>query len=95
LSEKDPVEILRNGTALLHDLLARHGFSRAPIKSGLGSGGAFACTEFRRGDRRLELHFGKASDLSSITFLTRRSRMRTTCGRSWANGGEVITRFLQ
>jgi len=51
------VEIVRNGAAVLNDLLARHGFLQCPIESGAGSGGAFAVTEFRRGDRRLELHF--------------------------------------
>jgi hypothetical protein len=57
MSEADVAEIIRNGTALLQDLLGRHGFSQDPIKSGSGSGGAFASTGFRRGDRELELHF--------------------------------------
>jgi hypothetical protein len=57
LTETDVVEIVRAGTAMLNALLARYGFSQAPIKSGIGSGGAFASTGFRRGERRLELHF--------------------------------------
>jgi hypothetical protein len=34
-----------------------HGFVYTQTSVGVGSGGSFASGEFRRGDRRLELHF--------------------------------------
>jgi hypothetical protein len=53
----NPVETLRDGAAELAPALTLHGFQFVPTGSGVGSGGHYATGEFRRGDRRLELHF--------------------------------------
>ena len=53
----NPVETLRSGAAVLSEVLAPHGFRFVETLSGRGSGGDFATGEFRRGNRRLELHF--------------------------------------
>jgi hypothetical protein len=42
---------------MLNQVLAPHGFRFVENVSGVGSGGEFATGEFRRGNRRLELHF--------------------------------------
>jgi hypothetical protein len=50
------VETLRVGASKLGAVLTPHGFHFVETGSGLGSGGHFASGEFRREDRRLELH---------------------------------------
>lgn len=52
-----PEEILQLGVALLDPLLAAHGFTFRAHGAGSSSGGPFASGEFKRDDRRLELHF--------------------------------------
>jgi hypothetical protein len=52
----NPTEVLRNGAAELTDILGSHGFRFEVTASGSSSGGQFASGEFRRQDRRLELH---------------------------------------
>lgn len=51
-----PREAMLQGAALLEPVLAPHGFAFVLTSEGRGSGGDFACGEFVRGDRRLELH---------------------------------------
>jgi hypothetical protein len=53
----NPLKILRDGRQLLDPVLEKHGFEWAPGESGTSSGGDFACGEYVRGDRRLEIHF--------------------------------------
>lgn len=50
-------EMLQRGSALLNPLLFAYGFTFHTVGSGGSSGGSFAFGEFRRDDRRLELHF--------------------------------------
>jgi hypothetical protein len=50
-------EMLQRGSELLDTLLSAHGFTFYTLYSGGSSGGPFASGEFRRDDRRLELHF--------------------------------------
>lgn len=52
----DPRQVLGLGAQELALLLAPAGFQFAGAGTGSGSGGPFASGEFRRGDRRLELH---------------------------------------
>jgi hypothetical protein len=52
----NPVEVLQLGAVELASILDVHGFEFVHTKAGHSSGGAFASGEFRRGDRRLELH---------------------------------------
>lgn len=53
----NPVEILRKGAIELEPALGPEGFEFVQTGSGRGSGGDFAIGIFRRGDRKLELHF--------------------------------------
>ena len=53
----NPTEILVAGARELMPLLTRDGFAFVPTGSGPSSGGNYASGEFRRDDRRLELHF--------------------------------------
>src|SRR5690349_10506424 len=53
----NPRTILEDGAAVLHNVLAPHGFHFEFREEALGSGGHFAWGEFVRDDRRLELHF--------------------------------------
>ncbi len=50
---------------ILQELMSSHGFTYFPGSAGTGSGGTFAVGEFRRGDRRLELHFRRSLGLVS------------------------------
>ena len=50
-------ETLQRGSALLAPLLLRHGFLFEVVDTGGSSGGHFASGEFKRGARRLKLHF--------------------------------------
>ena len=54
---KNPLKILQDGRQILDPVLEKHGFKWVPGKSGTSSGGDFACGEYVRGDRRLEVHF--------------------------------------
>jgi hypothetical protein len=57
MTQAEAKELLQSGTLILKDILAEHRFKIGAIKSGIGSGGSFASCEFRRGNRRLRLHF--------------------------------------
>jgi hypothetical protein len=52
-----PAVILQAGINELDIIMVPHGFAFVPIHEGRSSGGKFANGEYRRGDRRLELHF--------------------------------------
>jgi hypothetical protein len=51
-----PSELLARGAAELAEVLGPAGFAFAETEEGIGSGEALATGEFRKGDRRLELH---------------------------------------
>lgn len=53
----DPTEQLLAGAKILEPIMGRYGFQFKLLKSGSGSGGAFACGHYVNGDRRLELHY--------------------------------------
>jgi hypothetical protein len=51
------VIVLRDGAAIVGAVLAPQGFRRSTVRSGPSSGGLYASCEFRRGKRRLRMHF--------------------------------------
>jgi hypothetical protein len=55
-----PRELLDRGVAELTEVLGPAGFSYAAVEEDDAIGGPFAIGEFRKGDRRLELHFRRA-----------------------------------
>lgn len=59
----NPVEVLREGAAELVSILGPDGFAFVETGSGRSSGGHYASGEFRRGDRRLELHVRRSLGL--------------------------------
>jgi hypothetical protein len=63
-----PRERLERGAAELAEVLGPAGFQFVETDEGVGSGGAYASGEFRRGDRRLELHFRSALGLVRYHF---------------------------
>jgi hypothetical protein len=52
----NPVEVLQNSARELEAVLGTHQFEFIQTGAGPSSGGHFASGEYRRGDRRLELH---------------------------------------
>lgn len=78
-------EILRQGSTLLDPLLLTYGFSFHILGSGGSSGGSFAYGEFRRDDRRLELHFRYSLGMVRYHFADRsmshQDYMRAVIGR--------------
>ena len=58
-----PKEVLLDGAKILDAVLLPKGFRFQSRKEGKGSGGNFACGEFVREDRRLELHFRQSLGL--------------------------------
>jgi hypothetical protein len=81
----DIEEMLQQGSALLSPLLSAHGFTFHVLGSGGSSGGQFAYGEFRRDDRRLEIHFRHS--LGMIRYhlagrsLSHQDYMRTVIGK--------------
>ena len=49
-------EVLRDGAREIEPILGPHGFQFVRTGAGSSSGGDYASGEYRRGDRRLELH---------------------------------------
>jgi hypothetical protein len=50
-------QALGTGVQILENLMRAHGFAYMPTAASNSSGGPFPSGEFRRGDRRLELHY--------------------------------------
>ncbi len=61
--EHDPRTLLALGREILDPVLEAAGFSFVARDSGKGSGGHYARADYRRGDRRLELHFRRSLGL--------------------------------
>ena len=55
-----PRELLDRGLAELAEVLEPAGFTVAAVEDDDGNGGLFAIVEFRKGERRLELHFRRS-----------------------------------
>jgi hypothetical protein len=79
---------LKAGLEILDSFMQSLGFVYTQTSAGVGSGGSFAAEEFRRGDRRLELHFRYS--LGLVTYhvgnlaLSHEDYMWSTVGRRWA-----------
>ena len=78
-------DMLQRGSALLEALLATHGFVFKALGAGHSSGGDFACGEFRKHDRWLDLHFrytlGLVSYHLSNSEMSHENYMRSVSGR--------------
>jgi hypothetical protein len=64
----NPREVLDRGMVELAEVLAPAGFTFVAVDEDDGSGGASASGEFRRGDRRLELHVRRSLGLVRYHF---------------------------
>jgi hypothetical protein len=91
---KPPIEVLREGCAILDPLMSEHGFSLTDCHSGRGSGGPFASGSYVNGDRKLELHFRYSLGLVTYHFrkisIDHESYMRIVLG---SNGGNKYPGF--
>jgi hypothetical protein len=56
-ANRNPIQVLEDGRKILDPVLVAHGFEFQEGPQGSSSGGEFACGEYIRGDRRLEIHF--------------------------------------
>lgn len=85
----DVANTLRAGVLILNDLLEPHEFVSLLTDAGIGSGGQYASAEFRRGNRRLELHF--RFSLGLVTYhvesaaLSHEDYMWSVLGKRWAS----------
>ena len=70
----NPVEVLREGAMELASILGPDGFTFVETGSGPSSGGDYASGEFRREDRRLELHV--RSSLGLVTYHVGEANLR-------------------
>ena len=64
----NPREVLDRGAAELAEVLGPAGFAFTAVDDDDGSGGASAIGEFRRGERRLELHVRRSLGLVRYHF---------------------------
>lgn len=87
--DSGPTEVLMAGVKLLQSFMNSYGFVYTPTHSGIGSGGKFASGEFRRENRRLELHFRHS--LGLVTYhvgsvsISHDEYMWSVLGRRWAS----------
>jgi hypothetical protein len=80
---------LKSGLSILEPLMRAHGFSVHLTGMGSSSGGPFATAEYRRGNRRLEVHYRHT--LGLITYhlgsasLSHEDYMWSVLGQRWAS----------
>ena len=86
---RPPIEVLREGCAILDPLMNEHGFSFIDGDSGRGSGGPFASGSYVNADRKLEIHFRHSLGLVTYHFkhasIDHESYMRTLLGEGRGN----------
>ena len=88
------LETFRAGCKILDEAMNLHGFLLVKVGSGISSGGDFACGQYVRGERRLEIHF--RFSLGLVTYhmgsvsLTHEAYMRALLGK---NGGNQYPGF--
>ncbi len=84
-----PIEVLREGCAILDPLMSEHGFSFTDCHSGRGSGGPFANGSYVNAERKLELHFRYSLGLVTYHFgqtcMDHESYMRALLGEKGGN----------
>jgi len=87
--DKLPIDLLREGCALLDPILNSHGFTFELGGAGSGSGGPFAFGYYISGDRKLELHYryslGMVTYYFGDTFMDHESYMRALLGPAGGN----------
>jgi len=87
--KRPPIEVLREGSAILDPLMSEHGFSFTDCRSGRGSGGPFAGGSYVNADRKLELHFRFSLGLVTYHFgevsLDHEAYMRVVLGSEGGN----------
>lgn len=57
MSEREAAKVMQDGVMILDAVLVCHGFTATKIKTSESSGGSYASCEFKRWNRRLQLHF--------------------------------------
>jgi hypothetical protein len=76
------------GIQTLNALMQQHHFEQSVPQSGAGSGGAYAWAEFKRGSRRLELHFRQSLGLVTYhlgdAWLSHEDYMWVVTGERWS-----------
>lgn len=86
---RPPIEVLREGCAILDPVMSEHGFSFIDGDSGHGSGGPFACGSYVNADRKLEIHFRYSLGLVTYHFkrasIDHESYMRALLGEKRGN----------
>jgi hypothetical protein len=86
---RTPEEVLEVGRGILEPKLIPHGFVWVAGAAGQSSGGIFACGEFVRGNRRLEIHFRHSLGLVKYhvgdAALDHASYMRAVLGATGGN----------
>jgi len=84
-----PLQVLRQGLAVLDPILKSHGFSFRELPSGRGSGGPYASGIYVNGDRSLEIHFRFSLGLVTYRFGNRAVEhefyMRAVLGNAGGN----------
>jgi hypothetical protein len=65
---KAPIEILREGCAVLDPVMRKYGFSRVECVAGKGSGGHYASGGYAKDDRRLEFSYRYSLGLVTYRF---------------------------
>jgi hypothetical protein len=65
---RPPIEVLREGCAILDPVLIEHGFSFTNGSSGRSSGGHYASGAYVNADRNLEIHYRYALGLVTYHF---------------------------
>jgi hypothetical protein len=82
-------EVLRLGSEIVAPVLLKNGFTFSVLAAGASSGGRFASGEFRRGTRRLELHFRHSLGMVRYHFgeasMSHQEYMRLLLGKSFAS----------
>ncbi len=86
----EPAEILQSGIKELDAIMIPHGFMFETLQEGKSSGGKFANGEYRRGNRRLVLHFRRSLGLVTHhvgdVFLSHEDYIRALLGLSKVQG---------
>ncbi len=83
------LETLRAGRKILDEIMLPHGFIFVAEQFGKSCGGDYACGEYVRGDRKLEIHF--RFSLGLVTYhigaltITHQDYMRALLGKNGAN----------
>jgi hypothetical protein len=86
---RPPIDVLREGCAVLDPLMSEYGFSYTEGSSGRGSGGHYASGAYVYADRKLEIHYRYSLGLVTYHFgqtcIDHKSYMRAALGDKGGN----------